>query len=122
MSSGCVRRVNRLRVHDRIVESKFAERQTNENSFRHLSSQSERLAAVIYGTSRGNQHQMAYQIRPLSHLSHTHLLDVADGQLELLARMTLEHITSTWTLALRATGWRFANARNRDKDLFEYPL
>lgn len=66
MSSGCVRRVNRLRVHDRIVESKFAERQTNENSFRHLSSQSERLAAVIYGTSQGNQHQMEYQTRPLS--------------------------------------------------------
>lgn len=59
---------------------------------------------------------------PRPHLSHTHLLDVADGQLELLARMTLEHITSTWTLALRATGCRFANARNRDKDLFEYPL
>lgn len=30
------------------VVSKLAERQTNENSFRHLSSQSDRLAAVIY--------------------------------------------------------------------------
>lgn len=35
-----------LNVQERIVESKLAERQTNANSFKHLSSQSERFAAV----------------------------------------------------------------------------
>lgn len=44
-----------------------------------------------------------------SYVSLTHLLDVADGQLEFLARMPLEHITSTGTLTLGAAGcivWR----------------
>lgn len=35
-----------LSVQERIVESKLAERQTKANSFKHLSSQSERFAAV----------------------------------------------------------------------------
>lgn len=47
MSSGCVRLVNLLNEQLRKFESKLAERHTNENSFKHLSSQSDRLAAVI---------------------------------------------------------------------------
>lgn len=46
-NSGWVLLVNLLKEQLLKVESKFADRQTNENSFKHLSSQSERFAAVI---------------------------------------------------------------------------